>query len=296
MNERYDELADKFYFWNAGGEQGRLNKYADKREQLKLAEACGLRIPRTEIVKVGEMPQSLSFPVFTKAVDSLNPFWKGNSYICRNEEELRSAYSRMDVEHIMLQEYIDKQDESPICGISINDGKDVMLFGHLRCYRMPANGFGIYRYLEAFSNPAMEAQIRHYFREIRYNGVFGFDTIIVKNGTTFFLESNFRIAQYNYAYTKFGINLPYIYAKSVLAGHIAVEEIKPPKKQRINLMSEFEDFRISVLHGSLSILQWLKDVRKTDCFYFYDKNDKLPFFYTLWAKLTNAVKQKLHIR
>ena len=51
FDRRYNELKDCFYFWNAG-EEGRLNKYLNKNEQLNLAAECGFNIPKTEIVKI----------------------------------------------------------------------------------------------------------------------------------------------------------------------------------------------------------------------------------------------------
>ena len=89
----------------------------------------------------------------------------------------------------------------------------------------------------------------------------------------------------------FGVNFPYIYAKSYLTDKLSLEDIIFTDKRPFNVMSEFEDFRISCLHGNVSFLQWLKDVRETDCFQYYDKHDKAPFYYTLWAKLMETIKK-----
>ena len=91
LDRRYNELNNLFFFWNAGKE-GRLNKYLNKKNQLILAEECGFNIPKTEIVKVGEFPQTLTYPIFTKAIDSLSKWWKGQSFICNNIEELKDVF------------------------------------------------------------------------------------------------------------------------------------------------------------------------------------------------------------
>jgi hypothetical protein len=53
-------------------------------------------------------------------------------------------------------------------------------------------------------------------------------------------------------------------------------------------MYEFEDFKLSVLGKKVSIWQWLKDIKQTDVFLFYNKKDKAPFYYTIWEKIKNA--------
>ena len=45
LDRKFNELKDKFYFWNAG-EEGRLNIYLNKNEQLRLAAECGFNIPK----------------------------------------------------------------------------------------------------------------------------------------------------------------------------------------------------------------------------------------------------------
>ena len=66
---------------------------------------------------------------------------------------------------------------------------------------------------------------------------------------------------------------------------IVEEEINYLPKQKINLMHEFEDFKVYVIEQKKSIFKWLKDVHNTDCFSFYNRQDLKPFFYTLLEKL-----------
>lgn len=289
LDSRYEELAGKFIFWNAG-EQGRLGKYLNKREQLILAEKCGFRIPKSEVVKVGELPKNLSYPIFTKAVDSLNPWWKGFSFICYSEEDLKSAYAQIrDVEEILLQEYIVKKNEVPYEGISINGAQEVKMLVKSVNYRFTKDSFGIYRHLEPFNDKELEEKIKAFIREIHYEGVFEIEFIIDNNDVAYFLETNFRVTQYNYAYTKFGVNFPYLYAKSVCDGKLAVGDISYSEKRPFNVISEFEDFRISCLHGNVSLFQWIKDLTGADCYQYYEKSDKSPFFWTLFSKLREAL-------
>ena len=290
FDQRYDEIIDKFYFWNAGG-KGKLAHYLDKNNQVQKAIECGLRVPRTELVNVGDLPKQLSYPIFTKSINSVIPWSKGNSYICRNEKELIEAYKKMEVKTILLQEFIDKQDETPIEGISINGGADVILTVKSINYRMTSTSHGIFRHVEPFSNKELEDKIIKFIQAIRYTGIFGIEFIIDKNGVAYFLEINLRITQYNSSYAMFGVNLPYIFAQSILKGRIANEEINYSSKRPFVVMSEFEDFKASCLHGNISLWRWIKDVYKTDCFQYYDRKDKKPFYFTLWSKFIGYLKR-----
>ncbi len=287
IDRRYNELINKFYFWNAG-QQGRLNKYLNKSEQIKLAEECGFNVPKTEVVKLGELPNSLQYPIFTKAIDSLNEWWKGCASICNNEEELKTFCQKLEVKNIILQEYIDKTDETPIEGISIDGGKEIVLLGLTKNYRMTADSFGTFRHIDTFDDKETEMCIQKFIQQINYTGAFEIELIIDKKGNAYFLEANFRIAQQNYGYTVLGANIPYIYALSVLKGDIAKEEIHSTKKTPFRMMYEFEDFRLSVLGEKITLWQWLKDIKQTDVFLFYNKKDKAPFYYTIWEKIRNA--------
>jgi len=288
FDERFDELNDKFYVWNAGG-NGKLRMLLNKYEQFKLAQECGIKIPKTEYVRVGELPKTLNYPIFTKAVDSLNPYWKGNAYICHTEEELKQAYEKMDMEYILLQEYIVKKDELPIEGISLRGGDEIVLLGRTVYYRLQEDSFGTYRYVEPFSNPELELKIKQLIKRFQYTGAFEIEFLINQDGTECYLETNFRIAQQNYAYVMLGANIPYLYAIFTLSGHIVEEEIQYVEKRKINIMHEFEDFKICVLNKKTSLLRWIKDVHSADCFSFYNKWDKLPFFYTLLEKIKTHI-------
>ncbi len=287
IDRRYNELVDKFFIWNAG-QQGCLNKYLNKGEQIKLAKECGFKVPKTETVKLGELPHSLQYPIFTKAIDSLNEWWKGCASICNNEEELKNFSKKLEVDHLILQEYIDKEDETPIEGISINGGKEIILFGLTKNYRMTADSFGTFRHIETFEDKETEICIQKFIQCINYTGAFEIELIIDKDGNAYFLEANFRIAQQNYGYTVFGANIPYIYAKSIIKGKIAKDEIRYTNKRPFRMMYEFEDFRLSVLKKKITLWQWLKDIYHTDVFLFYNKEDQAPFYFTIWEKIRNV--------
>ena len=295
FDKRYDELIDKFYFWNAGG-NGRIVHYMDKSVQVKLAQQCGMLTPKTEVVKVGELPKTLSYPIYAKSVDSLSLDWKSNAFICNNEEELKAAYRRMTVESILLQEFIVKENEVPIEGISISGGEEIVLTVKSVNYRLTKESHGIFRQIVPFDDDELGDKIKQFVKTIGYTGVFGIEFLVDKKGRLFFLEINLRITQFNSGYAKFGVNLPYVYAKSVLSNKIAREEIHYTDKRPFNVMWEPADFKHSVILGDVSLKQWILDVKNTDCFQIYDKEDSRPFFafllYAFGAKITGIFSKK----
>lgn len=293
LDSHWNELNDKFILWNAGT-QGRLNIYLNKIEQIKLAEECGFNIPKTEVVKIGEFPKTLNYPVFSKAMNSLTPWWKGYAYICNNKDDLEVVFKKIrDTPKIILQEYIQKKEELPIEGISLRGGEEIRLLGRTVYYRLLKDSFGSYRYVEPFENKELETKIKTLIKRFQYTGPFQIEFIIDKDNIAYYLETNFRIAQQDYAFTKLGANIPYLFAISTLYNHIVENEIHYNTKRKSSIMNEFEDFKNSVLHRRISLFQWIKDVQHADCFQFYNKQDMMPFYWTLFSKITNSFKKKL---
>lgn len=287
IDNYYDELKDKFIFWNAG-EKGRIHKLINKDTQIALAKECGFNVIPTEHVKKGEMPKHLQYPIFTKATNSLNPYWKANSFVCHNDEELIAAYQRMGIEEVLLQQFIHRQDEMPIEGISIDGGREVKLFLKKSSTRFAGNGFGIYSFLQHFYDKETEDKVTMFMKKAKYTGVFEIEFIIDKNGTEFFMEVNFRNTMFNHACADFGINIPYLFAESTLNNKIDTNSYKySPEKHTI--MYEFDDLKLSVLKGNTSIWRWLIDFYNAKSYLYIDKHDMLPFLSIIYHKIFNKM-------
>ena len=57
-------------------------------------------------------PTKVPYPLITKAIDSTVDNWKSQVYVCHNENELVEAYSKLKGERILLQQYIEKENET----------------------------------------------------------------------------------------------------------------------------------------------------------------------------------------
>ena len=141
IDRNYNRLIDKFYFFNAGKE-GRIYWLLSKKEQNMLAESCGFNVPIFEEVSIGDKPTKVPFPLITKAVDSTVENWKGQVFVCHNEQELAQAYSQLQGERILLQQYIEKQNETGFNAFVVNDGEETFLPLQLTYYNTTETSFG----------------------------------------------------------------------------------------------------------------------------------------------------------
>lgn len=283
LDLHYDELINHFYFFNAGG-KGKITSMMEKNIIVKLAKDVGLDVPPTEIVKNGEMPKKIKFPVLTKSTTSTIHNWKSNVFICYNEEDLRKAYLKINCETVILQEYIKKVDELNFEGFCVNNGHDYYMPLQNRYFRTTEKSYGNYAYIEIFSHPEILSKIKRLLELTHYNGIFEIEFIISEDKRLYFLEINFRNSAWLYAYTKCGLNFPLMYAKSIRAGKI-ISEDENIKKLPFTLMDELTDFKWSVLNKKVSIFTWIKELVETDCIFYYNKNDKRPFFMYLYHRL-----------
>ena len=77
----YNELKDKFIWYNAGS-QGRINEFMDKDRILKIAKKHGFNVLDSHVVKVGEIPEGLVYPVITKDISPNSGSWKADYDHC----------------------------------------------------------------------------------------------------------------------------------------------------------------------------------------------------------------------
>ena len=147
LNERYDEFKDRYIFFNAS-EKGRLTNFLKKEKQLEIMRKSsrgGVYIPQYECIKRGDLPKKISYPIITKAVASFNYSWKESSFICRDKEELLQAYENIQTDELILQEYIEKDNEVAIEGISYNNGRNVYIPIQGEYLRFPEGNFGTFK-------------------------------------------------------------------------------------------------------------------------------------------------------
>ena len=130
----------------------------------------------------------------------------------------------------------------PIEGISIDGGREVKLLVKKSSIRFANNGFGIYSKLSIFHDDELEDKVTYFMRNAGYTGIFEIEFIIDEDGTTYFMEINFRNTMFNHACADYGVNILQLFAHSVLNNHIDQIDDKSANRKH-TVMYEF-DFNI----------------------------------------------------
>ena len=291
LDENYEMLKEKFYFFD-GGSTGHITSLMNKDEINKLAARCGARIPRSEVVERGVLPTSVPYPVITKSIASTVGGWKNDVYICRDETELREAYTKIETPIVLVEEFIEKKNELCVDGVSIHGGEYVYM--PLKCHyiRFTDKAYGNFMTMFPFEDGKTKNLITEIIHATKFTGIFSIEFLVTKDDELVFLEVNFRNSTWCYSATYAGANLPIIWARAVLKGCRDLTDVTV-NSEPFTAMAELADFNDHVRHGSLSIRQWLKDFRNCPCTYVYDSNNRKPFFTLVWHSLKLLFKNKL---
>lgn len=276
LDEHYDELNGKFYFFNAG-RKGQVSKFLNKKIIGELAVKHGLNFLESKVVDKGTVPENLEYPVITKAIDSTIGGWKSDMFICNNREELVNAFERIASPVVMIQQYIVKKNEYCLEGFSSNHGNEVFIsIESIYNYVLPMS-YSPYMTVNNFSNKSnVFPKLQEMFREIGFEGIFEIEFLESKTGDLYFGEINFRNSTWSYASTCAGMNLPVLWAKSMLLNHQVEDCYKEIQKPGFNAIVELSDFKERVIKQRYSILKWVRDLINSKCKYYIGKKDFVP--------------------
>lgn len=280
MDKYYDRLKDNFYFFNAGGN---LRTYFDKDVVNRLAVKHGLKVPKTWKVKVGEIPSDIEYPIMTKSVNSIGEEWKDIVYICRDDVELKSAFSKMKSEYVLVQQYIEKVDEVSFDAFSVNKGKDVFIVMEAyQMYNIP-DKYSPYWKIHNYRNTDIGEKIERIIGEIEFEGIFEFEFMIDKEDNFWFLEINLRNTALGYATTVAGMPQVTLWCDSMEKGQIDhSKRVEIPDGMRA--MAECFDYDVRVKGGVISKEEWLKEFMTAECKMYMGRDDFEPFRYFMEFK------------
>ena len=272
FDAHYNKLKDKFICYNADIENG-INNLLSKEVQCQLAAQCGIRVPIYEVLDKSVLPSKVPYPVITKTLTSNDGGWKKDMIICNNEEELKVAYSKIQAKKIMVEEYINGTNEVDLKGFSINGGEQIY-FTSLKKWHYKDVQHKWLMYFEPCYNEDLKRKLSSLIRKANYSGIFDAEFMQDINGELFFLEVNWRTGMYNYNHTYEGVNLPFLWAKSMIDNNIDNNSIHQCEESysAIDEISSFSD----VLRHPKLFIKWIKAIRKADILFYYNKQDKKP--------------------
>ena len=155
---KYDELKDKFIFYNAG-KKGEVTKYMNKENIIKLAEKCGLNTIKTWKLTSKKIPDDMEYPCLTKAIISTKDNWKADSIVCNNEKELKSALNKIDSKEILVQKYIKKKMNLLLMDSVLIKARCFLMHFQLNYLSINDNAFGNYMIIKNFDNKELEKKL-----------------------------------------------------------------------------------------------------------------------------------------
>lgn len=257
-----------------------LGDLFNKESQCKLAEECGLDVPKSIVYQRGKaLPTDwLQFPMITKPLVS-SAGSKGDIHICHDLAELERALEHQsDCQKFILQQFIDKEYELNCICVSTDDG--VVMGGGIRKYRhwprlVGAATYGVFDRMDSY-NVNMEG-VKRFIEASNYHGPFSIELLHTRDGKNYFMEVNFRNDGLAYASTCAGVNLHALYADGS-------RQIDWGKFHKTYMMNYSIDL-LYVKEGELSWWQWLRDLLRTRCFINVCLSDLRPTIEYYRAKL-----------
>lgn len=271
----YYEWKDKFITYNAG-KNGRINEFMNKYNIQQLAQKYGFNVLDSYVIsKEDPLPDNLWYPIITKDISPNSGNWKADVFICQNETDLREAIKKIGSPLIMIQHFVDKQNEMALEGYTINQGKDMQIITQLTWKYLIQGYYSPYHDVCMFTDKEMERKLKAMFEEIGFEGIFEVEFLIDKDGTYYFMEINFRASAWNPTCKFAGMPLDYLWIKGMENGYIDPTDRK--SFEPFTSMSEVIDYAKRVDGGICSLAEWLRDFKDAKCVYLYDKEDREPW-------------------
>lgn len=273
LDKKYNELKDKFIFFNAGS-AGRINEFMDKNNILTIAKKHGLNVLETRVIKNGEIPKDLEYPIITKSISPNVGGWKSDVHICQNSKELKDAFANIKSPLVLVQKFIEKKNELCLDGFCANKGNDFFV-GIASTYKYLIPGYySPYMDVFEFDNEEVFNSLKSMLGEIGFEGVFSIEFLMDDNNELWFLEVNFRNSTWSYASTIAGMPLPYLWALSMEKGELPNNSYSHFEK--FEAMVEPIDFGKRVETNKVSFAEWLFDFKRAKCTYYFNEKDPGP--------------------
>ena len=271
----YDEWKDNFITYNAG-QSGRINEFMDKFKIQQLAKKHGFNVLDSYVIgKSDPIPSGLWYPVITKDISPNSGNWKSDVYICANEGELKDAMTKIASPVVMVQHFVDKKNELALEGYTIDRGRQMQIITQMTWKYLIQGYYSPYHDVCMFTDKEMESKLQAMFEEVGFEGVFEVEFLIDKDGTVYFMETNFRASAWNPTCKFAGMPLDYLWIKGMENGFIDPADRK--EFEPFTSMSEVIDYGKRVEGGIVTLAEWLRDFKEAKCLYIYDKNDPEPW-------------------
>lgn len=291
IDANLDIIGSKFHTFNIRGTQGMINRYMDKTMSFNIAREAGFDIINTWNPSSKDFDTSqVKYPCIVKGIKSIESN-KSDMTICQTQTELNDVLNKH--QGLIIQEYIDKDFELDIVGLSVNHGLNISIGGAVRKIRENIGSQSQYDVLEPLAKyPDIDFSIvKKLVKDIGYEGIFSVEIMHCCN-KLYYLEINLRNDGTMYMYTAAGIN----YAKAWID---YCTGIKTDYMEHIQLTRPYYAMQITdvsnLLNKSVSPLKWFRQFIKCDTYFVLSRRDIKPFLYQIYIPLRQLLKKPLKL-
>ena len=287
LERNTERLKEHFLFEYATGYS--LEYLVKKENQVRLATESGFNVPKSwNLRDTKEIPNDITYPCIIKPLVSCEGA-KSDIRVCRTKADLEKNLNTLGhTMNVLLQQYINRDYEISILGCGLSSGKCIIPVVENKLTLYPK-----YVGLECLANmqPLEECPIKTSIENLisitGYVGLFSVEVMHCKDDNKFyFTEINLRNDGAEALVTKYGANLPQNHVENLLGLPLTEQKVFHPGYY-IWDMHHF----LSLIHRDISIITWIKEIKKSNGFMLYFKEDKKPFF----KQYTNWILSKLHL-
>lgn len=267
VDEHEESLSQKFVTPCRGKHIGNL---FNKDEQCKLAQECGLTVPKTIIFdREDAYPLTdADYPVILKPLYSTGGE-KSDIHICRNADDFKKALAASsDCCTFVIQEFIEKEYELDCIGVVTEN--DILISGAVQKIRHYPHliGAGAYGFFRPMSELDVNSSgLTKFLKRSNYHGPFSVEFVHAA-GKNYFMEVNFRNEGLAQVSTAAGANLHALYVNDAMKFNLQ-------KVHKIYMMNYAIDY-LHVKEGRISKMKWWRDFMRTRCFINFSISDPMP--------------------
>lgn len=290
LYQNKDDLLQKGFIVGGSRKNIDIVSLFNKNIQVQFAKDSGFNVPDSVIVRsANDLISNNNYPCLIKPLISAHGS-KSQIRICRNKEELLEQYESIGGNsNVILQQYINRDYEISILGCALKDGKCIIPVVEDKLTLYPKLvGLECLAHVHKLSDDDIRNSISLLMRAIGYVGLFSVEMMhCVDDGKFYFTEVNLRNDGAQSFILKCGINLPAVHVLDLLDMPIPnYEEVHPGY-----YIWDMHHLK-SLLSLDISIIQWLKEILKSNGFLMYNKRDKKPFYQQYIYMLKKLVSKK----
>ena len=286
--DQNQNILKSYYNLPCSGYQGMLSKVMDKQIMGDFAIKSGLTIPYNcktyDVHELSNDAINLNYPCIIKPIKSSKGH-KSDINICYNDADLKMALSKITCDKVQIQDYIDKDFEFQLIGLSLNKGNNIIIPGITKVIWSASNnsntGIVEIRPIDPRYQTLIN-QVTQFIQSFEYTGSFSVEFLKSKNGTYFFMEINFRNDGNAIVVTAAGVNLPQIWWEY----HNSQQKYKINKCQirQKTIATPFWNM-LPCARKENSIFKMIKYSMRSKIFMDFTLFDPEPFFLQLYQRL-----------